>query len=453
MHSNGVVRRPFRIMVEPGSYSIQNMGDVAMLKVAVRRLHELWPGSEIRVFTNAPAELARHCPGVIPLAANGRALWFADEYLPGRVHQLLPARASRRLAALEHGMRHRHVAAAESMLRLRLQLRGRGKDDLDAFLDAMHNSDLLVVCGQGSMGDATMGHALNVLATIEMAGASGIPTLMFGQGIGPMRGDELIARARTVLPSARLISLREGRAGPALLRSLGVDDARVTVTGDDAIELAYPERPASLGNALGVNVRVSGNAGTTSEYLDRVGPVLRTFAERVDAELVPAPIARGAAHDADLLRRLIGDRGNSRDGGAGLDTPRAVIEQVGTCRVVVTGAYHAAVFALAQGVSTVCLAHSDYYVDKFLGLAELFGPACQVIMPDGDLGVAFGAMLLAAIGTAWENADDVRPALLAAAERQIELGRAAYRAGAELVGDGGSTASPVLGGPRRQLAG
>jgi colanic acid/amylovoran biosynthesis protein len=455
MHGRASRKQPFRIIVEPGSYSIQNMGDAAMLQVALLRLHELWPGAEIQVFTNAPAELARHYPDATPLAVNGRALWFSHEYIPGPIRRLLPAGAAHRLTTFERLLRYQRPTAAERLMRLRLRLRrrGNGVEEFEAFIDAMHNAQLLVICGQGSMGDATVGHALNVLATIEMAAACGVPVLMFGQGIGPMRGKELVARARQVLPSVRLIALREGRAGPALLSSLGLAPERFVVTGDDAIELAYPERPSELGSALGVNVRIAGNAGTESGYLVRIRPVLHAFADRMDARLIPAPRARGRAHDGALLRELLGERGDPRDGGVGLDTPRAVIAQVGRCRVLVTGAYHAAVFALAQGVSTVCLAHSDYYVDKFRGLAELFGPGCQVVAPGTDLGAPFAAMLGTALAAAWSNADELRPALIAAAERQIELGRAAYRAGAALVTEDGSTAPPSLDGPRARLAG
>jgi colanic acid/amylovoran biosynthesis protein len=455
MHGSASTSSPFRIIVEPGSYSIQNMGDAAMLQVALRRLRELWPGSEILVFTNAPGELGRHCPDAAPLAVNGRALWFSQEYVPGPIRRLLPERASHRLTTFERRLRHERPATAERLMRLRLRLRrrGQGMEEFDAFIDAMHGAGLLVICGQGSMGDATAGHALNVLSTIEMAVACGVPVLMFGQGIGPMREKELMARAGQVLPSVRLIGLREGRAGPDLLRSLGVADERFVVTGDDAIELAHPARPAVLGSALGVNVRIAGNAGTEAGYLDGIRPVLHSFADRVQAPMVPAPIARGRAHDGALLRELLGERGDPSDGGVELDTPAAVIAQLGRCRVLVTGAYHAAVFALAQGVSTVCLAHSDYYVDKFRGLAELFGPGCQVVAAGADLGAPFAAALSAALTVAWSQADELRPDLLAAAERQIDLGREAYRAGAALVAGGGDSAPPALDGPRLRLAG
>ena len=44
-----------------------NMGDVAMLQVAVARLRASWPWEELRVFTSDPGALARYCPAVTPV--------------------------------------------------------------------------------------------------------------------------------------------------------------------------------------------------------------------------------------------------------------------------------------------------------------------------------------------------------------------------------------------------
>jgi polysaccharide pyruvyl transferase WcaK-like protein len=52
---------------------------------------------------------------------------------------------------------------------------------------------------------------------------------------------------------------------------------------------------------------------------------------------------------------------------------------VSRCRVVVTGSYHAGVFALAQGIPVVATAASRYYHDKFSGLADLFGGGGDIV--------------------------------------------------------------------------
>jgi len=55
------------------------MGDVAMLQIAVSRLGELLPGASILVFTESPAALARHCPGVEAVPHAGRLMWSAHD--------------------------------------------------------------------------------------------------------------------------------------------------------------------------------------------------------------------------------------------------------------------------------------------------------------------------------------------------------------------------------------
>jgi polysaccharide pyruvyl transferase WcaK-like protein len=102
----------------------------------------------------------------------------------------------------------------------------------------------------------------------------------------------------------------------------------------------------------------------------------------------------------------------------------------GSCRIVVAGSYHAAVFALAQGVPVVGVSASPYYEAKFGGLAELFPNGCRVV---SALHVDFGAQLAKAVDEAWEAAEALSPGLLAAARRQIAAGDEAYARFAERV--------------------
>jgi Polysaccharide pyruvyl transferase len=149
--------------------------------------------------------------------------------------------------------------------------------------------------------------------------------------------------------------------------------------------------------------------------------VLR-FSARRQAELVPVPIARGQARDATVLRELFAGVGT--DGGADLASPAAVVAQVGRCRLLVTGAYHAAVFALAQGVPAICLARSDYYRQKFEGLVELFGPGCELVALDHH---ELAERLQQAMETAWLESPRLRSGLRRAAQEQIARGWSAYR--------------------------
>jgi colanic acid/amylovoran biosynthesis protein len=125
---------------------------------------------------------------------------------------------------------------------------------------------------------------------------------------------------------------------------------------------------------------------------------------------------------------------------ADVATTTDLLPVVSQCRVVVAGSYHAAVLALSMGIPAVAIARSDYYVDKFRGLAGQFGPACRVELtshPD------FLVRLRSAIDHAWESAGETREHLLRAAVRQIELSESAYRHVFDLVEERRQLRNPV----------
>ena len=93
-------------------------------------------------------------------------------------------------------------------------------------------------------------------------------------------------------------------------------------------------------------------------------------------------------------------------------------------RVVVTGSYHAAVFALARGITAIGLARSEYYADKFAGLFEQFGMSHNLVhlhWPDWQ------QSLRQLLERAWTEAASVKPELLAAANEQHRRSVAAYQ--------------------------
>jgi len=63
----------------------------------------------------------------------------------------------------------------------------------------------------------------------------------------------------------------------------------------------------------------------------------------------------------------------------------------------------------------VCIAASEYYADKFLGLAEQFGEGCQVVLLSEKV---WPKLVPEALDRAWSLADRVRPMLLASAQKQ-----------------------------------
>jgi colanic acid/amylovoran biosynthesis protein len=168
--------------------------------------------------------------------------------------------------------------------------------------------------------------------------------------------------------------------------------------------------------------------------VDRIRPALVAAAARFGAELVAVPIAHHSDRsDVDAIRQLVPAHANGSAILAAVEKPGDVIAEVSRCRIVVTGSYHGAVFALSQGIPVVAIVGSPYYFDKFSGLADLFGGGCEIV----DIGAHDARRLLEReIDRAWAGALQWRDPLLHAARRQIEWGKAAYRLLGTIAGPG-----------------
>lgn len=420
------------IVVDPSTLDCMNMGDVAMLQGAVGNLRALWPSARIHVLTNAPSALSFHCPSVSALSHEGRRLWFSDQALLGNVDRYAPRGVASMKRQLGKRLRRRWPKLLDGLQRTKARLRHRGDRRRQNFLEQMKQVDLYFVSGAALLNDKGTSEAMVVLQTMEMATRRGVPAVMVSQGIGPLSNPDLIGRARSVLPSADLIALREGLTGKDLLQKLGVSAERVMIAGDDAIEIARADPSRRSGSGIGVNLRVARSTDIGAGFVPTIRSALQEAARRFAVPLIPIPIAfHSAANDPNTIRELLAGYDDDSDGGQRLATPRDVIEQAGRCRIVVTSAYHAAVFALAQGIPAVALINNEYYELKFQGLRDLFGGGCELI----DLrSPTLRGDLSTAIERTWSGAEEWRFKLRQAADRQVERIAAVYQRVYQLVG-------------------
>ena len=108
----------------------------------------------------------------------------------------------------------------------------------------------------------------------------------------------------------------------------------MTVTGDDAIEMAFAaaERRNGADAAvpkIGVNLRVAPYASVERDLLAVLRQVLGEAGRTHGARVVPIPIAHhGGKMDVETLRELFAGTADE-DGGASLTTPQLVIGRVG----------------------------------------------------------------------------------------------------------------------------
>ncbi len=398
-----------RIFILPGTLDCGNWGDMAMLQIALRRLRALWPATEFQVLSNEPEALRRHCPGVIPVSWRGCKRWLEVAALPRLLAPGVTAETRRQFP----------LSLPKIFPATRLFYPPDGAA-VREFARAFFNSDLVVMSGCGLINDEFQLNARRMLQLLAAANRCGIATAMLGQGLGPIRDARLLPVAAKVLPSVGAIFLRERGPSCELLRQFSVASEKFSVTGDDAVELAFAERATGLGDRLGVNLRLASYAALDKKILPALQSTLANKAREYQTKFSGIPILQtGNQSDVQTLAALVG----SENAGGELASSLDVIRRIGGCRVVVAGSYHAGVFALAQGIPVIGLVRSGYYREKFQGLAAEFGAGCVVLGVDEP---DFSNQLAAAIDELWARAGELKPQLLAAAERQIQAGQTAY---------------------------
>jgi colanic acid/amylovoran biosynthesis protein len=405
-----------RILVEPSDYDLRNRGDAASLTVALDRIRRRWPDATMEVLTDDPDQLRVLAPVVVTRSTEGRRIW--NEPLSRR---LLGGRLSQRLGSypefLDAEVRVRWPEAAHRLPRTAAE-----RATLDEYVEAVRSADLVVVTGMGGITDVFRQCAIEVLSTLALAVRSRVPTAMLSQQVGPITSRRLAHLVRQVLADVDLILLREGRLGRPLLHQLGVDLRRTRVTGDDAVPYVHHRRTDSLGAGLGINVRTAKYAGLRRSDLEPVRRVIKGAVDELGAPVVGLPVSdRPEEDDSAAIAQVTGQaRPFPYPAITDLDGFVKLVQQ---CRLVVSGSYHAAVFALSQGIPAVGLSNSAYYDQKFLGLQALFGEGCAVVRlaPGHDRDVA------RAVRRLWAMAPDLRQPLLEAASQQVAWGDAAYR--------------------------
>jgi polysaccharide pyruvyl transferase WcaK-like protein len=413
--------RAMRILLDNGGYHLGNLGDNALLLVACSRFKKLWPEAELFAITHDGERLRRLVPYAVPVESADRQAWFRQLAVLGELRKIIPWRVAGSLRRFEIALRSRFPRAYLACRRL---LSSRETDELSraqAFLALVESVDVVALTGGGYITDSFSEHALCALELILLAKGQGKTTCALGQGLGPISDRTLRYAAERAFKSCDVVAMRESVFGPRLFSALHGDPEKVIVTGDDAIEPAFERRPGRLGERIGVNIRLAAYAGSMSENCAALRTVIRDFASRMNRSIEIVPIALSVdLPDAQSTSDMLGLNAQSMPADPGMDE---VLERVAACRIVITGSYHAGVFALSQGASVVALVCSDYYHYKFSGLRHQFGDGIRVI----DLRLrGWAESLPAAIEDTWSGADSCRAESLAAAEHQVAQGKRAY---------------------------
>lgn len=432
-----------RILCDQGVHNMRNQGNNAMLQAAIARLRDYWPHATFDVITDAPHLSRLFFPDVHPVSSHTlqRICTSLD-----RLERIVPHPLWRLLFEAREAYWHRRAMRNAQHLQPSRQTNfstdSPGLNTLDehtpisperwdklqyqaAIREGLSNYDLLLFSGGGNLYDYDPWVIFKMFDRIEAATALGIPSVMVGQGVGVMTNADVRSRAQVVLSTVELIGVRNRRIGLSTLASLSIPAERCLFTGDDAIELAYQARSPTLGNGLGISLRVAGYTQIEQRHLVQLRSVLHEAARLHDARLIAVPIS--SHHDeSDLtyIKQLLAGYTQVLAGWQMFDTPLNTIKRAGQCRVMIAGTYHGAIFALGQGIPVIALVKSAEYIDKLSELSDEFGLGCQVFYLEDE---KLPEQLLAAIQRAWLLAEQNRSALLEVATQQIALQQIAYR--------------------------
>ena len=344
-----------------------NLGDLAVYQVAERRLRAFAPQAVVQFATFDPDQIERSCPSFTPFVKINREL------------------------ASDPGL-----------------------------LATIRQSDAVFAIGGGCMSDHFASHAIHILDVLNEAARLGKPTALFSCGFEPVTNPSLIASMRHVLPKLGWISCREGTHGPTLLRSLHIPETRFGITGDDALESAHMASAFELGDSLGLGLRIAPYAGLDGRTLDCLRAGIGTAAQQLNVGLRPIPISLDGPSDLAAFRSIFADCAAEYDHFNRDSLP----QEIRRCRVVVAGAYHAAVLALAQGIPYVGIAGSDHYRGKLQGLNGLLPEGGVVLDPDSPY---FQTELTRHVLRLWKAAPVLRSQLLRSVGRLVERSRDGFK--------------------------
>jgi polysaccharide pyruvyl transferase CsaB len=292
------------------------------------------------------------------------------------------------------------------------------RGDLPALLGAMRRCRLFLSGGGSLLQDATSARsALYYLGLLRLAQALGLRTMVYAAGLGPLRRPAVRALARRALERTDVVTVRDADSA-ALVGALGVRRPPV-LTADPAFLLHPAEPPADVASvigpgALGVAVRPWGG----NSFVGPLGEALADVCRRRGARAVVLPFHPRL--DLAVSQSVVEACGGT------LVTrqfqPPQALALIARLRVVVGLRLHALMFAASAGVPPVGLAYDPKVAALYRDLAV------EGSLPlDADAGT-----VAAAVDRAWEGAEALRPALLAAAARLRARAEVAAEAAARL---------------------
>ncbi len=281
------------------------------------------------------------------------------------------------------------------------KLHGIAAVERNMFPKAASRADLFL-CGGGSLfQDATSARsALYYLGQfLYCSSIAKAKSVVYGQGIGPLRRGWIRKVASIALNRASLITLRDAESAE-LLSSIGVRKPRIEVTADPSFALSPigkdfgKEFLENLGIKSGPVVAVCPRNWGKYDTETELATALRQFTRDFDISTILVPMF--SLQDIGMCKRIA----DSHEKFALLDKWNSfqdVRAAIAGADLVVSTRLHGLIFAVREGVPAVGISY-DPKVESFCKMCGL---------PYLDIGDFSSERVLDTMKAAWEKRDDL----------------------------------------------
>ena len=234
-------------------------------------------------------------------------------------------------------------------------------------LSAMRRSEVLIFGGGSLLQDVTSAKSLiYYLTLLRVARLCGCKTMLYGNGIGPLRTPRSRRTTARVLRHVDVMTLRDPDS-MRLLHTLGVPDSRVTLTADEvftAVQDPLPRLP-NLPKKPYLAVSLRSWPKNDAQFEDKLAKTLDNVAIKYDLPVLFVPFQKKAdtAICSEVARKMKANvslfEGDSAE----------VLSAITNARAALGMRLHALIFAAAAGVPSVGIVY-DQKVSAFFEMLE-----------------------------------------------------------------------------------
>ncbi len=245
--------------------------------------------------------------------------------------------------------------------------------DMAGIARAVGDADLLLSGGGSLLQDVTSDRSLYYyLSIVWLAKRLGTPVMLYGQGVGPVRGSLARSATRLVCRQADVITVRDAGSEQELL-ALGVDRPAITVTADPVLGM-HPVSPHAgrlvlrrygmegAKPLIGLSVRQWKNL---SRYKRELAQAADELVRRYGARIVflPMQIPDDVAVSNEIFQQM-----QEQDSAAVLSERFSTMEflsLVGNLELLIGIRLHALIFGAVMQVPVIGLSY-DPKIERFL---------------------------------------------------------------------------------------